>query len=60
VQDVFSLLLYSRSIFHPIERDVEADEPPVADYTDHAGLDEVVPAPAIPAALIEETTSNVS
>ncbi len=36
VQDLFSLLLYSRSLFHPIERELDTDEPPVADYSDHA------------------------
>ncbi len=35
-QDVFLLLLYAQAEFHPLERAVDVDDVPVADYTDHA------------------------
>jgi len=50
VQDVFSLLLYARSIFHPLEREVETDELPVADYTDHGTGLEATEAAGVSAA----------
>lgn len=35
-QDLFLLLLFVQAEFHPLERVVDVDEVPVADYTDHA------------------------
>jgi hypothetical protein len=48
VQDLFSLLLYARSIFHPIERELDTDEPPVADYSDHAQFANDLPKEELP------------
>ena len=46
------MLLYSRALFSPLEREVEADDVPVADYTDHSvslnpGLDTEEDAPPV-------------